>query len=212
MPKPGTTGTSRWPGTWVLVAAALTLLALLHLADHALWSRLTLPREQFTRWEARDGYRLLRILGYWPTWLAIGGVMIASALTLQARRRDPGVHGTIGLMLILSSGLAGALAELAKLTIRRERPGIDGLYRFDWPATGAPLGTISSHAAVAFGAAFLLARAVPGSGWIAIPLACGCGLTRILSGAHFTTDVFGAAILGYAVAAVCARALPRRPD
>lgn len=201
--------------TWRLVFIALTAIALAHLLDHGVWQTLRLPPDAFRKVEGRDWYRFLRILGFWPAWVAVGSLLIASALALRSRSRDPGRAGSIGLGLILSSGVAGGLAELAKLIIRRGRPGETGAYTFDWPlfSLGDPpaLGTVSSHAAVAFGAAFLLARTVPGAGWIGIPLAIGCGVTRLIAGAHFLTDVLAAGVIGYAVSVWMSGLIPPIP-
>jgi membrane-associated phospholipid phosphatase len=201
----------RW-WLWYWLTATL-IIALAHFVDHAAWQALRLPTEEFRRAEGKDWYRFLRILGFWPTWLAAGGCLIIGALTQLRRSRPIGTIGPLGpwgVGLILSSGFAGGIAELAKLIIRRGRPGGTGQYTFDWPITWSDppgMGTISSHAAVAFGAAFFVARIFPGAGWIAIPLAIGCGVTRLIAGAHFLTDVLAAGVIGYAVACHFSRVL-----
>jgi membrane-associated phospholipid phosphatase len=50
--------------------------------------------------------------------------------------------------------------------------------------------------------AYLFPRVAP----LAIAMALGCSLTRLLMGAHFATDVYVAALLSYAVFA-CLRKL-----
>jgi membrane-associated phospholipid phosphatase len=148
--------------------------------------------------ERKDWYRLLRVLGFWPTWIVVGlCVEIAAG---RARELAPIPRPRPGLALILASGLSGLIAEGLKRIITRERPGPDGeyIYRglFEGFWNDHRLGIPSSHAAVAFGAAFLLARFHRG---LAVPtflLACGCGLTRMLSGAHYLSDVVAAAAIG----------------
>ena len=134
-----------------------------------------------------DGHRALRVAGFLPVWMAIG-----AALALHQRR------ASVGLGLLISAGLSGLLAELGKLLIRRARPSASELYTFlPFPAdlSTAGLGMPSSHAAVAFGGAFLLARLYPRTGPVVVLWAAGCGLTRILDGAHFLSDVIAAAAL-----------------
>ncbi len=145
-----------------------------------------------------DGHRALRVAGFLPVWIAIG-----AALALHTRRR------AIGIGLTLSAGLAGLIAELGKLAIRRGRPGeVAGYVFHPLPAdlSTAGLGMPSSHAAVAFGGAFLLARLYPRVAVVVVLWATGCGLTRMLDGAHFLSDVVAAAGIGWLVArAVAAR-------
>lgn len=195
-----------------LIGGAIAGLVVLTLLDHRLWEMLTVAEPGRTGLEQRDWFRFLRILGFWPTWMAVGGAMATH--TLMRGRRTGGSDGVRnGIAIVLASGASGLIAEIAKLVIRRGRPGETGIYTYDWPMADPtpPLGTVSSHAAVAFGAAFMLARIFPGSGWVMVPLAAGCGLTRLLSGAHFSTDVFAGAICGFIVASIIGGVItPRR--
>ncbi|GMV26762.1 MAG: hypothetical protein AMXMBFR58_27930 [Phycisphaerae bacterium] len=153
--------------------------------------------------ESRDWYRMLRIAGYLPTWVIAGTVV--AIVGRHARGIGPGIA------LAGSAAMAGLAAEILKLVIARERPGETGeyVYRgiFAGFADGSNLGMPSSHAAVAFGAAIAAGRLMPGTGWVLFPIACGCGLTRLLMGDHFTSDVYVAAWLGLVSAVVC---VPRR--
>jgi membrane-associated phospholipid phosphatase len=99
--------------------------------------------------------------------------------------------------------LAGGLAELLKLLIRRERPNLhDGEYVYrsfgERLLDSHDLGFPSSHVAVAFGGAAALARIYPRAGLVGYALAIGCGLSRLLAQAHFLSDVLAAAIVGWA--------------
>jgi undecaprenyl-diphosphatase len=58
----------------------------------------------------------------------------------------------------------------------------------------------SSHALVAFAGAAALARLFPRATPIWYALAVGCGITRLLSGAHFLSDVVVGALIGVSVA------------
>src|SRR5690606_34907010 len=70
------------------------------------------------------------------------------------------------------------------------------------------LGMPSSHAIVAFGSAAMLSRLFPRAWPIWWALAWGCGLTRVLHGRHFVSDVVLAAIVGWLVAAILWRKWP----
>ena len=187
-----------------LIVNAFIAFVILSVLDHALWRWLTVEEPGRTSMEQKDWYRFLRVLGFWPTWMAVGGAMATHTL-FRGRRAGTANDGVRnGLAVVVASGVSGLVAEIAKMAIRRGRPGEDGLYTYDWPlgSSTVPIGTVSSHAAVAFGAAFMLNRLFPGSGWVTIPLAIGCGVSRMLSGAHFSTDVFAGAICGFIAAKV----------
>ncbi|MEM7623572.1 MAG: phosphatase PAP2 family protein [Planctomycetota bacterium] len=136
-------------------------------------------------------------------------------------------HHRAGLLL-LSATLAGLAAETLKAVCRRYRPeAADGHYLFDpWlTATGtdalglghmlglgiAPdvetgFGLPSGHTAVAFGACAMLGMLIPPIKVPLLLLAAGCGFSRMLAGAHYSTDVLVGAVLGIAVAGVLFKA------
>jgi membrane-associated phospholipid phosphatase len=72
----------------------------------------------------------------------------------------------------------------------------------DHPWSTAQLGLPSSEAAVAFGAAAILARLFPATWALWYGVALGCAVTRVASGAHFLSDVVLAALVGYVVALI----------
>lgn len=160
-----------------------------------------------------DMGRFLRIAGFLPTWL-----MGAAALVMYDRNRVPAVpHGAWhrGIMLAVAPILGGLAAELLKLVIRRERPGMhDGLYVFrdflDHPWSTRNLGLPSSHAAVAFAGAAMLSYLFPRTAPVWLLWAAGCALTRVMAQAHFFSDVVLAAIAGILVARTLVVALARR--
>ncbi len=148
----------------------------------------------------RDWWMFFRCFGYLPTWILL-------ALAGESARRSPGRVLSTGwpfLRILLSAVLAGAGAELVKLIVARERPGATGehVYRqlFSGFAHNGNLGFASSHAAVAFGGAFALLRLWPRAGIFVLVATIGCGYTRLVVGAHFTSDVVGGAMIGYACA------------
>jgi len=156
--------------------------------------------------ENHDWYRMLRVVGYLGTWAVVGFLFI-----LHDRNRHRGAA------VFLSALTAGALAELLKLIIGRERP-VDGnqlqegWYHFrpflSGFTDGSNLGLPSSHAATAFGGCLMLAALLPNTRRFLILLAFGCGITRMLTGAHFATDVYTGAILGYLVSLLYTKLTP----
>lgn len=167
----------------IVALGAYLVLALL---DHAAYRWWHVEGADLAGLEGRDWYRMLRVLGTLSTWALAGG-MVALA-------------GGPGARMFAAAGLAGAAAELLKFPFGRLRPNqADGAYeylgwaeRFAHQAHGGP----SSHAAVAFGGlmtvGFLAPRAMP----LAFAAAMGCAATRVVSGAHFLTDVYVGAACG----------------
>jgi membrane-associated phospholipid phosphatase len=134
----------------------------------------------------------------------VGIVALALLLHDWALRRLPTLTRASrrGLLLFGSAALGGIIAELLKIVLRRERPGLtDSAHVFrpwsEHPFSSAQLGLPSSEVAVAFAAAAALARLFP-EGWLLwYALAVGCAFTRVASGAHFMSDVLLAALVGY---------------
>ena len=162
--------------------------------------------------ESSSLYQLFRLVGYLPTW-----VLIAAAMVLHDRSRAGRAGGwwQRGVGLLASAALSGLAAEVLKVVFRRERPLLhDGhmVFRsvFENTLSGSNLATPSSHAAVAFGGGLMLARLVPGTWPVLVLVGAGCGVTRIVSGAHFLSDVYLAAILGYAVSGLLVRLAAKR--
>ena len=147
-----------------------------------------------------DWGRMLRVIGFLPTWyVAALALWLNEGATIMAARRR-------ALLLVASPTVAGIAAEAFKLLMRRERPEArHGEYVFrafvDRPFSSAGIGSPSSHAAVAFGAAAILGCLFPRARWVWFALAIGCALTRVLARAHFLSDVVAGAIVGLATAA-----------
>lgn len=181
---------------WTLLAVAGLALAAAHVLD---W--LVYPGLHVDGVNERDWGRLLRVMGYAPTWLAMAG-----AFWLEGRGSgtpagdDSRATARAILLAVIVGGLA---AEALKLLIRRERPNAEaGSYIFrgfaDDPLSTRNLGMPSSHAMVAFAGAAALARRYPRAAPVLYGLAAGCGVTRVLAQAHFLSDVVAAAIGGTA--------------
>jgi membrane-associated phospholipid phosphatase len=185
--------------------AAGVLIVVASLGDSWAFAHLSLPTVYDHGWG-----RLLKTAGYLPVWLLVGVALYRSTTTLSGRRH--------ALILMAAPTLSGALSEILKLLIRRERPGPNaGAYVFrsfaDHPFSTAGFGMPSGDAIVAFAACVILARLWPRARLIWYGLAVGCVFARVLSHAHFLSDVTVAGIIGWAVADLLWRryALPPRP-
>lgn len=176
----------------LLGLAAATLILVASLVDSWAFTHLTLPSVYDRGWG-----RLLRTMGYLPLWLLAGLALYRSASTPQGRRH--------AVLLMAAPTLCGALSEVLKLVVRRERPGLHaGAYVFrsysDRPFSTASFGMPSGDTIVAFAACAILARLWPRARVIWYGLAIGCAVARVLSHAHFLSDVTVAGLLGWAVA------------
>lgn len=176
----------------ILRALILSFLAVFlgHIGDNYAWLQLG----QAGVYD-HDLGRLFRIIGYLPLWLLLG-----VALWLQTRNRRR------ALLLALTPAVGGLVAEVLKILLRRERPGLhngDYFYRpfADQPFYTRDIGLPSSHALVAFAGAWILCRLYP-KGWpVWVLLAAGCAYSRVQAQAHFLSDVTVAAVAAYWVVA-----------
>jgi membrane-associated phospholipid phosphatase len=173
--------------------AAILALIVAHLFDQLAFEYLRYPQVNSEDWG-----RLLRVMGFLPTWM-----LAAGALALHDRG-EPRRFRRANL-LFFSAALSGLAGEILKLAIRRLRPGETGEYVFrsfaERTFSSSGLGMPSSHAVVAFGAAAMLSRLFPRAWPIWWSLGWGCGLTRVLHGRHFMSDVVLAALVGWLIAA-----------
>ena len=184
------------------VLLAVLAIVAAHLGDGWAWNHLV-SRGVYDH----DLGRMLRTIGYLPFWLLAG-------LALWLESRD----ARRGLLLALTPGVAGLIDELLKILSQRERPALhDGAYVFrpfvgEWWRT-ADLGLPSSHAMVAFSAAWILCRLYPKASVVWIGLAAGCAITRVAAQAHFLSDVAVAAVAGMLVSEAAWRKFgPRKPE
>lgn len=198
------------PGLCALLGAGAFTLACV--VDRAVFLAVSLPKAQ-----GQDWHRALRVLGYVPTWLvaALGLALSAGLFTRPAGASNEPARrrAALGAVYLALAPLAsGAVAELAKLLIRRERPEPhDGRFVFrpftDEPFSTSGLGLPSSHSMVAFGAAFALCRLFPRAAPLWIALGAGCGVTRVIDRDHFLSDVVLAMALAFGTAWTLARVL-----
>ncbi len=193
----------RFASRLLLSAAAAIVFAVCWRYDTQIFHAVFVGAARRAEVESGAWYQFFRGIGFLPTWLAIGG-----AIMLAGRQRKAVRDGAL---IILSAAVAGGIAEILKPLVARYRPEVsDGVHKYRSLATDptGPYGLASSHAAVAFGAAVMLLFIYPRAGVLALILAAGCAWTRLLSGAHYASDVFIGLLLGYA----CARLLRPKPS
>ena len=178
------------PPVRIALYATLAIVAA-HLADGWAFRHLVQPDIY-----EHDFGRMWRTFGFLPLWL-----LAAMAMWAQTRDRRTAV------LLALVPTAGGAIAALLQVVIRRERPARHGgQYVFrafsDRPFHGAEFGLPSSHAMVAFSAAWLLCRMYPRAWPVWLAMAVGCAVTRVQAQAHFLSDVTVAAVAGYFLVAI----------
>jgi membrane-associated phospholipid phosphatase len=183
-----------WP--WVLVA--VVSFAIASVLDKWVFHHIQNPHVYDQDWG-----RALRSIGYWPLWM-----IVSLALWLVDRKRGQGYRRAA--FLAGSITVAGIIGEGLKLIIRRERPGtLNGIYAFrsftDHLFSSRNFGMPSSHAVIAFSGAAALSILFPEACGVWYALAIGCGVTRVLSGAHYLSDVVAGAAIGIAVVTVISR-------
>lgn len=182
---------SRWI-RFLLIAVVAIVCA--HLLDGTAWRS-----ARVLSVNDKDWGRLLRSMGYLPTW----GVV---ALGFWLQQRDHPRRAAYASALVLGPALGGILAELLKLSIRRLRPNPDVFeYTFrpfvDGPLSNRGMGMPSSHVLVAFAGAAVLSQLYPRARGLWYTLAAGCAATRVLAMGHFLSDTVVAAALGVMVGA-----------
>jgi membrane-associated phospholipid phosphatase len=179
----------RW---WLVAALSVVVVAAAHLVDPYAWAHWRDPRVH-----DRDWGRLLRSMGYLPTWL------IVAIGCWTADRPAPG-WGWRGGLALSGPALGGLVAEVGKLLVRRLRPDLDTFgYAFrayaEEPLSNRGMGIPSSHVLVAFAGAVALSRLFPRAWWLWYLLAAGCAATRVLAVGHYFSDVVAAAMLAWLV-------------
>lgn len=144
-----------------------------------------------------DWWQALRVVGFLPGWF-----FIAHCFHMYDRSRGVARPLHRPTLIFLGAALGGLAAEIVREVSRRQRPGVEGIYTFDWFGMGREglgIGLASSHAGVAFGGCIMLGWLLPHLRWPLLLLATGCAWTRIQAGAHWTTDVYVAVVLSYGV-------------
>lgn len=100
------------------------------------------------------------------------------------------------------SAVAYGASELLKLLFARDRP----CHVMDVLAACPPAedwSYPSNHTVIALSLAVAITAAVPKVGFLAVPVACLAGLSRVFAGHHYPQDVLAGAVLGVSVALAC---------
>lgn len=153
--------------------------------------------------------KMLKETGYFWTWIIAAAALIC--IDLPMRRLGGYKFLSRGLFLLSSALFSGLAAEILKLLIRRERPqpGLHDTAVFrDWVGAwwkSNNLSTPSSHAAVAFGAAWALSILFPRARPVWLFFAIGCGVSRMADKAHLLGDIFIAAVVSYIITILLSR-------
>lgn len=141
------------------------------------------------------------------TRLGYGGVDIGLLLGLALLGWWSGNRGlrNRGLAGAVTVAAAGLLDQVVKNILCRARPSAVGAGRFfvNFPCFPTPYAEASfpsGHATTAFAAAVLLGLWYPRWAGVFVGLAVLVGLSRVLLGAHFPSDVLAGAVLGSGVA------------
>jgi membrane-associated phospholipid phosphatase len=114
-----------------------------------------------------------------------------------------------GWQTLLTHGLAGLLTNALKHFIGRPRPRLVHSGGWLWmPSMEAGLDSFpSGHTAASFAVATVLARRFPMGAVLFFGIAGFVGLSRVLRGSHFVTDVAGGILFGILAGSLCARPL-----
>ncbi|HEB60815.1 MAG TPA: phosphatase PAP2 family protein [Phycisphaeraceae bacterium] len=171
---------SGWRGFALIIGAVVAVLLDGWAYQHISWPG-----------EGTDLHKMFRVLGYLP-------MTILLCLGISAIDRARGV--TTGWMVFISAAASGIAAEILKMLIGRERPiAHDGVNYFKPFLQGfvdhSNLSLPSSHAAVAFGTAWMLCYCYPKGKWLWIFAACACAWTRLAARAHWLSDCYAAAVV-----------------
>ncbi len=221
----GHTGRGPLLGLIVLTAALLVSAAASHAFDVRLVTALDARAANL---DGQDWYRALRVLGFLGTWLAVGAALVLIDSGRRTPDGAPATL-TRGPFVAGAALLGGVVAEGLKIVLRRGRPDAHPEHlhvfwpwsgqgwspeRWGWSAEQPPpypwdyfpslfsasdFGLPSSHTATAFGGLVALAWLYPRAGVLFIALGMGCGLTRMLSRAHYLSDTLAGAATGTAV-------------
>lgn len=172
------------------------VLPVLILADHGL-----VIAVQAWRWPPLvEAMRLLTWLGYGAVDL---GIPLALALVGWWRgNADLRVRGLWGTGTVAGVGVVDQILKNVSCRARPTAPGA-GAFFSSFPCFPAPYAYASfpsGHASTAFAAAALLALWYPRLAGVFVGLATLVGLSRILLGSHFPSDVLAGALLGGAIA------------
>ncbi len=165
-----------------------------------------------------DFYHLLRALGYLPTWLFFGFLLVVSGSAGHRRGRK-----LAALAIVSTAVLSGLATEVLKILVRRPDPGIGpvaswtpipmegGWWNPEW-WNGADLCFPSGHAAVAWGAAIAISRRWRGAAPVMLVLAAGCAAGRVVARGHYVSDVVASLLVAMISSFIVEKLISRVPE
>lgn len=190
----------------VAVLAAIWLGMLIWGGPQWAWDRELLDR--FHTVHDPDTIRWLKLLTDLGGWVALGLVGLAAVVALAFKRRR-----RAALLLIILFG-GRMLVELQKLVFGSPRPPEEGHL-----VLAESLGYPSAHAAnamityVAVAALVPVAQSLRAAALVlGLVLAVAIGITRLMLGVHWPSDVFGGWAFGLLWIIVCVRMASVRPE
>lgn len=207
----------------VFISVVVLGLIVTNLLDNTLFRMFFAGPVRLNELESKAWYQILRQAGDIRTWLIVALAIFGHAFWRAFGGNAPRIRFGHIIAIALAPIVSGLVAEVLRAVLGRERPlseggefqghvwrhVLAGVYHDGTWFDVSNLGLPSSHATVAMAGAVATARAFPGSGWILVPVAIGCGFTRMLAGRHFSSDVFLGIVVGWAVGALLAAAFRR---
>ena len=180
---------SRFPRIWIaLVAVALFALIAAFFLDHAAAAWIGAHSSP----ELKKVMQTVSRVGDWPAHVIAGLIGIAIAFVVKSK-----MWMRIFLAMIIALALAGVTGRAVKFATGRARPSIKTEVHWNGPRFSSkyhafPSGHVA--ASTAFFVTLFIARKRIGAPLLLIPVLIG--LSRMVVGAHYLSDVTFAAILG----------------
>ncbi len=186
-----------WPATVGLAVAAAAIVFGLFFVDTPVVAAIQSTRQVKNGKTIFTSGELQRVLRFFESYgHGLGAAVALLIVALAARHWKAAIR--------LAAAIAAAAipyALLARLLVNRCRP-----HKWTAWAAGDIWSTFaikgasfpSGHTATAFAFSVVLATAYPRGRWIFLSLATLCGLARVLTGAHFVSDVFAGMFIGLA--------------
>ncbi|HUG75806.1 MAG TPA: phosphatase PAP2 family protein [Acidimicrobiia bacterium] len=139
--------------------------------------------------------RALSFLGH-PVWLGVLGSAVGAYIWFRTRRRRPVIF------IALTGSLGGLLGTAVKLLVGRPRPELDEPLAHAF-GKSFPSGHAMASLVI-YGALVLVVLPLVAQAWRPVLVAAtslvvlGIGVSRLVLGVHFITDVIGGWVLGAA--------------
>ncbi len=171
-------------------------------------STLDFPFIQFVR---SLHHPLLEQIGNVGNWLGDGVTLVGISIGLFAIgyvwKRD--AFKGAGLDSLIAHAVIGVVVQIPKHLIGRPRPRLMHQHPFEMGPSfqGGFDAFPSGHSSASFAVAAVLAKYFPHMTWVWYGTAAFVGISRVMRGSHFPTDVMAGAMLGLLVGYVLARPL-----